>query len=150
MTFFISKKLVRLTFIFGWLPAFILAVLCGSMLIQMTSAVIIDAFTGEFERVILFIVNGVWAGCGLFGFWGLSSVIFKSRLQPATRIGFLSLGIIASMTAVIFLCLRYPQLFDGNFYTAYFAVAFSLLIPPVIFAVVHIVLYWRVLKRNSA
>jgi len=91
------KILTVLTFIFAWLPAFILAVICCSMIIGALYSIIYGISSGSYSdtynQSILSLLLGIlmWV-FGLFGFVGLSSVVIGPQLKPVTRITFLFLA----------------------------------------------------------
>lgn len=148
------KILTILTFIFAWLPAFILAVICCSMIIGVSYSIIYaissSNYSGSYDQSILSLLLGIlmWV-FGLFGFLGLSSVTIGPQLKPITRIIFLLLGSISVVFHGIYLAVEHPNMFSHS-YQMYTAILYSFLFVILVFAVIHIVINYRLIKHFIA
>ncbi|WP_299269692.1 hypothetical protein [uncultured Psychrosphaera sp.] len=148
------KILTVLTFIFAWLPAFILAVICCSMIIGASYSIIYGISSGSYsdtyDQSILSLLLGIlmWV-FGLFGFVGLSSVVIGPQLKLVTRITFLFLGIVSVISQAIYWGAEEPIIFSHP-YQMYTAIFYSCLFVIVVFAVIHIVINYRLIKHFIA
>jgi len=148
------KILTVLTFIFAWLPAFILAVICCSMIIGALYSIIYGISSGSYSdtynQSILSLLLGIlmWV-FGLFGFVGLSSVVIGPQLKPVTRITFLFLGIVSVISQAIYWAAEEPIIFSHP-YQIYTTILYSCLFVIVVFAVIHIVINYRLIKHFIA
>lgn len=152
------KILTVLTFIFAWLPAFILAVICCSMIIGASYSIIYgissgeysSGYSGSYDQSISSLLVGIlmWV-FGLFGFVGLSSVVIGPQLKPVTRITFLFLGIVSVISQAIYWAAEEPIIFSHP-YQIYTTILYSCLFVIVVFAVIHIVINYRLIKHFIA
>jgi hypothetical protein len=108
------------------------------------------SYSDTYNQSILSLLLGIlmWV-FGLFGFVGLSSVVIGPQLKPVTRITFLFLGIVSVISQAIYWAAEEPIIFSHP-YQIYTTILYSCLFVIVVFAVIHIVINYRLIKHFIA